>query len=265
MPELDAAFLSPPSSGPTRSCGISAGWNSRTSSRRASSRPCADRRAPPAAAAVASNPRKLIGRSRPRTVTATRASHAARAARTAAGRDAARTMPPLRGVDHGRGARFFTTVLLLEVREHASQEHDHALALRPRRCAPLAAARALVRDFELEARERRRVVVRGLFRGVLMREDVPVILGADGHAGSFRSAPGAPLGHGVADLPQVGRDLLFLPLAPVVIPLVTSADLHPRITLALVLLEFVVGNGEIAFGLGGRLFRRAALYAHGTP
>src|SRR5205823_5329847 len=130
------------------------------------------------------------------------------------------------------------------------------------RGAPLFTARALVRDLEFEASQGRRVVVRGLFSGVLMGDDVPVVLGAHWNSGSFRSASGASLGHGVADLPQVGSNLLFLPLALVVIPFVTSADLHARISLALVLLEFVEGNGEIALGLVPGLFRRARLGCH---
>src|SRR5205814_1757443 len=42
-------------------------------------------------------------------------------------------------------------VLLLEVGDNALQEPDHALALCPRRGAPLVATRALVRDLELES------------------------------------------------------------------------------------------------------------------
>ena len=57
----------------------------------------------------------------------------------------------------------------LEVGEDASQEHDHALALGPRRRAPLPSARALVRDLEFETGEGRLVVVRGLFSRVLTR------------------------------------------------------------------------------------------------
>src|SRR5213078_3930582 len=94
-------------------------------------------------------------------------------------------------------------VLLLEVGENTSQKHHHALALGPWCSAPLLTARALVRDFELETGQGRRVVVRGLFSGVLMREDVPVVFGTHWYAGSFRSTSGASLGHRIADLPQV--------------------------------------------------------------
>src|SRR5206468_7807297 len=83
-------------------------------------------------------------------------------------------------------------------RRHTSSDRDwssdvcssdlHALALGPQRGAPFFTAGALVRDFELEASEGRRVVVRGLFSGVLMGHDVPVILGAHRNARSFRSA-----------------------------------------------------------------------------
>src|SRR5204863_6259899 len=93
--------------------------------------------------------------------------------------------------------------LLLEVGDDILQERDHALALGLRRRAPLLAARALVRDLELESGHRSGVVVCALLRGVLMCEDVPVILRANRHAGSFGSASGTPLGHRVPDLPQV--------------------------------------------------------------
>src|SRR5439155_24281543 len=97
-----------------------------------------------------------------------------------------------------------------------------------------------------------------------MREDVPMVLGTNRDAGSFRSASGTSLGHRIADLPQVGSDFLFLPLALVVIPLVTSADLHARIALSVVLLELVVRNGEIALCLIYRLVRRARPWRHGN-
>src|SRR5438132_1595093 len=95
-----------------------------------------------------------------------------------------------------------------------------------------------------------------------MREDVPMVLGTKRDAGSFRSASGTPLGYRIADLPQVGSDFRFLPLALVVIPLVTSADLHARIAPSLVLLELVVRNGETVFWFAHRLLRRAGLCRH---
>src|SRR5436853_2133011 len=103
----------------------------------------------------------------------------------------------LRRGSHGPLAR----TLLLEVGEHTSQKHDHALALGPRRRAPLLIARALVRDLELEAGHRRCVVVRGLFRRVLMGEDVPVVLGTYRYTRSFRRASRPSLRDRVADLP----------------------------------------------------------------
>src|SRR5436190_18010080 len=98
-----------------------------------------------------------------------------------------------------------------------------------------------------------------------MRENVPVVLGIDPNGGSFRSTSGTPLVHGIGDLPQVWCDFRLLPLSPVVIPLVTSADFHPRIALALVLFELVVRDAELALWLACRSLRRAALYGHGSP
>src|SRR5438034_8286861 len=95
-----------------------------------------------------------------------------------------------------------------------------------------------------------------------MREHVPVILGADRDAGSLGSASCTSLGHRIPDLPQVGSDFGFLPLASVVIPLVTSADLHARISLSFVLLELVVRDGAIALWLVRRLLRRAGPCRH---
>src|SRR6185503_2672212 len=83
---------------------------------------------------------------------------------------------------------------------------------------------------------------------ILVREDVPVIFGAERHAGALRRAPDAPLVDGIADLPEIGRDLGFLPLALVVVPLVAAADPHARVLLALVLLEAVIGVRGIAAG-----------------
>ena len=87
-----------------------------------------------------------------------------------------------------RGNAFLAVVLLLEIGDDAFQERDHALALRLRRGAPLLTAGALVRDLELEPGHRGRVVVGTSFRGVLMREHIPVVLSPNRNAGSFRSA-----------------------------------------------------------------------------
>src|SRR6266545_454224 len=128
----------------------------------------------------------------------------------------------------------FAVVLLLEVGDNRLQEDDHPFALRLRRRAPLIAAGALVRDLEFEAGQRGGVVIRARFGDILMRDNIPVVLGANRHARSFWRASRASLGYRVADLPQVGSDLRFLPFAPVVIPLVTSPDLHAGISLSLV-------------------------------
>src|ERR671937_2580356 len=96
-----------------------------------------------------------------------------------------------------------------------------------------------------------------------MRKEVPVVLRTDRNAGSFRSVSRASLGHRVADLPQVGGDFLFPPLALVVVPLVTSADLHARISLSLMLFEVVVRDRRIALRLVLRFSRRAGLWCHG--
>src|SRR5215203_3196819 len=98
-----------------------------------------------------------------------------------------------------------------------------------------------------------------------MREDVPVVLGTDRDAGSFRSTSGSSLRHRIADLPQVGSDFRLLPLATVVVPLMTSADLHARIALSLVLLELVVRNDEVALRLVRRSLCRAGLCGHDSP
>ena len=111
-----------------------------------------------------------------------------------------------------RGSSFFlvrddiacAVDLLLEVGDNTLQERDHALAPGLRRGAPLLAARALVRDLELQSGQGCSVVVRALFSSVLMCEDVPTVLRANRNAGSFRSASGTALGHGISDLPQVG-------------------------------------------------------------
>ena len=72
-------------------------------------------------------------------------------------------------------------VLLLEVGNNVLQKHDHALALCLRRGAPLLAARAFVRNLELEASQRGCIVIRRSFGGILMCEHIPVVLGADRH------------------------------------------------------------------------------------
>src|SRR5256885_6220723 len=111
----------------------------------------------------------------------------------------------------------------LEILDHVAKEGDHSLPLRMRRGAPFVSARFLVRDLELQSRQRGRVVVRVQFAHVLVRQHVPVVRRADGNARAFRSSAGAAFGDRVADLPKIGSDLLFLPLALVVVPLVTAA------------------------------------------
>src|SRR5918994_3179325 len=136
--------------------------------------------------------------------------------------------------------------ILLEIADDVAQELDHPLALRARRRAPLVAAGAPVRDLELETGERGRVIVGVELAHVLVRQDVPVVFGVDRHSGSFRRTAGTPLGHRIADLPQVWRDFPFFPFALVVVPLVAAPDLHPGVALALMFLERIVGNGGIA-------------------
>jgi hypothetical protein len=93
-------------------------------------------------------------------------------------------------------------------------------------------------------------------------EDVPVVLGADGHTGALGRTARAALGNGVADLPQVGRDLLFLPPARIVVPRMGAADLHAGVALALVFLELVVGNGLVTGALLRRLLRTVLFRRH---
>src|SRR5947208_13429227 len=93
-----------------------------------------------------------------------------------------------------------------------------------------------------------------------MRQDVPVVLRADRNTRPFGSAARSALGHRVADLPEIGGDLRFLPLTLVVIPLVTAADLHAGVPASLVRLELVVGNARVARAA----FLRAALCGHGS-
>src|SRR2546423_1762282 len=86
------------------------------------------------------------------------------------------------------------------------------------------------------------------------RHGVPVVLRVDGNARPFGSSASPPFGHRVADLPEIGGDLLFLPFALVVIPLVTAADLHAGIPASLVALELVIRDGHVALAA---LLRRA--------
>ena len=64
-----------------------------------------------------------------------------------------------------------------------------------------------------------------------------MVLGADRDSRSFRCASGTSFRHRIADLPQVWRDFCFFPLAWIVVPLVTAANLHAGIALTFVLLE----------------------------
>ena len=100
-------------------------------------------------------------------------------------------------------------------------------------------------ELVLEAGHRGRVGVLVELAHVLMGEDVPVVFRADRDAGSRRGVARAALGHRVAELPAVGRDLHFLPLPLVVVPLVPAADLHAGIALAFEGLVLVVGLREV--------------------
>src|SRR5205814_7220692 len=110
------------------------------------------------------------------------------------------------------------------------------------------------------------VVVRVQLAHVLMCQHVPVVLRVDGNARPLGSSAGPPFGDRVADLPEIGGDLLFLPFALVVIPLVAAADLHAGVPAALVRLELVIGNGRVALAVLLLLCasRRAGLCCHGN-
>src|SRR5438552_3494237 len=84
-----------------------------------------------------------------------------------------------------------------------------------------------------------------------------MVFGADGHARTFRCFASTPLFHGVLDLPFVGSDFLFLPLPLLVIPFMTSADFHSGITLALKLLNLIIGRSNV------RLLLCSILLFHG--
>src|SRR5438477_1130877 len=134
-----------------------------------------------------------------------------------------------------------------------------ALGLRAR--APLIAARALVSQFEFHARERRRILVGVQLGDVLVREDVPVITGAEGDTRPFGYLSHPVLVDRVMNLPFVGCQLRFLPFAGVVEPLMAPSDPHPRVTSTFELLEGVVGcrdvTGDRAWGLLGCRFHEA--------
>src|SRR5207244_4480373 len=82
----------------------------------------------------------------------------------------------------------------------------------------------------------------------------------------FGRPAGAPLGHRVADLPEIRRDLRLLPFALVVIPFVAAADLHAGVLPAFEFLELVVRRDRV---LHNRIvlwrFRRASLGIHVSP
>ena len=94
-----------------------------------------------------------------------------------------------------------------------------------------------MRNLELEPGQRRCVIVRRLFCDVLVREHVPVVLRPDRDTGTFGSMPCTTLRHCIGDLPQVRRDLGFLPVTLVIMPMVTTTDLHASI---LLLAEFLI-------------------------
>src|SRR5688572_4224250 len=87
-----------------------------------------------------------------------------------------------------------------------------------------------------------------------MREDVPVILGAHRHAGSFGCLAGSAFGDSVVDLPLIGRNLLLAPNTLIVMPLVSAPDLHAGVPASFEFFEPVIGLGIIPLeGCGLRL------------
>src|SRR5438067_1525774 len=97
-----------------------------------------------------------------------------------------------------------------------------------------------------------------------MRDNVPVILRPDRNTRPFRRLPGPSLGDRVVDLPLIRRDFFLVPNALIVMPLMTPADLHPRVPASFEFLEPVVGLGVIPLKCCGLGFgdTPGALFCH---
>src|SRR6202012_1086306 len=82
---------------------------------------------------------------------------------------------------------------------------------------------------------------------MLVRQDVPLVLGANRHTRIFRRMADTPLGHRVGYFPQVGGDLGFLPVAFVIMPVVAAADLHAGVLLTAEFFITVITGRQVLF------------------
>src|SRR2546425_3948278 len=106
--------------------------------------------------------------------------------------------------------------------------------------APLPPTGPLVRDLVLHARHERVVRVRVNLPDPLVREEVPVELGAPLRPGHRGRRPLPLLDRPERELPPIRRDLTLVPEAVRVDPRVLSADGHARVLFPLEFLEVVV-------------------------
>src|SRR5262249_46662096 len=135
--------------------------------------------------------------------------------------------------------------LMLQLSQELVEDLDQMDALRIGTGTPVLVVGALVGELELVSRHRGRVVVGVELGDRLLGDEVPMVFGPHRPPGSLRRLACPPLGDGILDLPLIGSDLLFVPLAPVVVPLVCAADTHTRVPLPVKVLRGIVRSGHV--------------------
>lgn len=122
------------------------------------------------------------------------------------------------------------------------------LSLRPFAGAPGFPSSTFVRELVLEASHGSAVSILVKLPYVLMRENVPVVFGADRNTRARWRMASTPFRYSIGEFPPVRSNFFLVLLAPFfVIPLVPAADPHPGVFFSLEDFKLIVRLGYIFF------------------
>jgi hypothetical protein len=124
---------------------------------------------------------------------------------------------------------FYHLRLCAQVINHLLQDFDEMLSLRTFAAAPRVFSSTFVCELVFESGHGSAVCILVKFPYILMRENVPVVLGSERNAWAGRGMACTPFRNRVAEFPTVRGNLFLVPLALFVIPLMPAADPHPSV------------------------------------
>jgi hypothetical protein len=113
--------------------------------------------------------------------------------------------------------------------------------------APGVSTSAFVGELVLEPSHGSAVSILVKFSDILMREDVPMVLGSDRNTRPRGRMARTPFRYSIAEFPTVRGNFFFDPLALFVIPLVPAANPHPSVLSALKDFKLIVCPRRIFF------------------